>query len=144
MIENHEPTQNYFLFVYGTLMKGFNNPFSQKLQQNARWVGRARFRGQLFDLGHYPGAVCISEGSTWVHGEVWELTDFEKVIVSLDRYEGVHLRKPEYVRQQIQAELETGEGTLTWVYLFCKPTHTLQDIPHGDYRKWLSELKQHL
>lgn len=143
-MENQASIQNHSLFVYGTLMRGFTNPFSQKLQQNARWIGQALFGGTLFDLGQYPGAIYDAKSTTWVHGEVWELTDFAKVIVSLDRYEGVHLRKPEYVRQEVQVELETGEEILAWVYLFCKPTHALREIPHGDYRKWLSESKQHL
>jgi gamma-glutamylcyclotransferase (GGCT)/AIG2-like uncharacterized protein YtfP len=143
-MEKQALNQNHSLFVYGTLMRGFNNPFSQKLQQNARWIGQACFRGTLFDLGQYPGAISDPNSTTCVHGEVWELADFEKVIVSLDRYEGVHLRKPEYIRQEVRVVLETGEEILTWVYLFCKPTHAFREIPHGNYRKWLSESKQHL
>lgn len=135
---------NKFLFVYGTLMQGFSNPFSKKLKQKSTWRGKGSFLGQLFDLGSYPGAVYQPGATTHVQGEVWELTDFEKTIVSLDRYEGIHDFNPEYIRREVTVELENGETILCWVYLFCQSVVSFKLITHGDYRKWLSETKQHL
>lgn len=137
-------TNNQFIFVYGTLMQGFSNSFAKKLRQNAIWRGKASFTGQLFDLGNYPGAIYQPQAATHVYGEVWESNDFEKTINALDRYEGIHLRNPEYVRQEVPVTLETGEIISVWGYIFCQPTHPFVLISHGDYRKWLIESKQHL
>ena len=72
------------LFVYGTLMQGFTNPFAKKLRKNAVWKGKATITGQLFDLGSYPGTVFNSNTPSIVHGEVWEILDFDSVIPNLD------------------------------------------------------------
>lgn len=135
---------NKFLFVYGTLMKGFSNPFSNKLKQKGVWRGKGSFPGQLFDLGSYPGAVYQPDVKTQVQGEVWKLTYFEKNIASLDRYEGIHDFKPEYSRKEVPVKLENGEVILCWVYLFCQSVERYRLIAHGDYRKWLLETEQHL
>ena len=132
------------LFVYGTLMQGFSNPSAKKLRKNAIWRGKATFTGQLFDLGSYPGAVFNSNMLSLVHGEVWEISDFNAVITSLDYYEGIHDSQPEYVREPIPVLLETGQVQLAWAYLYCQPTDAFVQIKHGDYRQWLLDDKQHL
>lgn len=45
------------LFVYGTLRKDVRNSMFHLLAREARFVGRARMQGLLFDLGDYPGLV---------------------------------------------------------------------------------------
>jgi gamma-glutamylcyclotransferase (GGCT)/AIG2-like uncharacterized protein YtfP len=135
---------NQFLFAYGTLMRGFSNPFSKELTQNAVWRGKGSFPGQLFDLGSYPGAVYQSDATIHVQGEVWELTDFQKTISSLDHYEGIDDFNPEYTRREVAVELENGDTVLCWVYLFCQSIKSFRLIDHGNYRKWLSETEQHL
>lgn len=132
------------LFVYGTLMQGFTNPFAKKLRKNAVWKGKATITGQLFDLGSYPGTVFNSNTPSLVHGEVWEILDFDSVIPNLDYYEGIHDSQPEYVREPIPVLLETGQVQLAWVYLYCQSTDALVQIKHGDYRQWLLDNKQHL
>ncbi|WP_428667742.1 gamma-glutamylcyclotransferase family protein [Runella sp.] len=136
--------ENAYLFVYGTLMQGFTNPFAKKIRQNGTWLGKASFQGFLYDLGEYPGAIYDPQSAGKVHGEVWELRDFQKVIITLDRYEGVTVFNPEYVRQQISVVLENGNIISCWAYLFCQSVESFTFIPHGDYRKWLSDGKQHL
>lgn len=135
---------NRFLFVYGTLMQGFSNPFSKKLGQKGAWRGKGSFPGQLFDLGSYPGAVYRPNATTRIQGEVWELTDFQSIVASLDHYEGIHDFNPEYIRQEVAVELENGDTILCWVYLFCQSVASFKLIAHGDYRKWLSDTEQHL
>jgi len=139
-----EKDSTHFLFVYGTLMQGFSNPFAKKLQQNAIWRGKASFTGQLFDLGTYPGAVYDQNASTTVQGEVWQLNDFQKTIKALDYYEGIHEKEPEYVRQQIPVLLESGEKIDCWAYIYCLPTYLFELIPSGDHRQRLVATKQHL
>lgn len=132
------------LFVYGTLMQGFSNPFAKKLRKNAIWRGKASFTGKLFDLGSYPGAVFFPSDEGLVHGELWEITAFDSVIPSLDYYEGIHETHPEYVRQLVSIRVEAGNEAEAWVYLYCQPIQSFVQIKHGDYRRWLLDNKQHL
>lgn len=136
--------ENTYLFVYGTLMQGFTNPFAKKIRQNGTWLGKAFFKGELYDLGEYPGAVYGTQSLSRVYGEVWEVRDFPKVIAALDRYEGIYDSNPEYVRTQLPVTFENETTHLCWTYLFCHSTELFIFISHGDYRKWLSDGKQHL
>lgn len=136
--------ENTYLFVYGTLMQGFTNPFAKKIRQNGTWQGKASFEGELYDLGEYPGAVYRPQSLHKVYGEVWKLREFPKVIVALDRYEGIHVPNPEYVRMQLPVQFDSGAVHLCQTYLFCQSTELFTFIPHGDYRKWLADGKQHL
>ncbi|HEY3029085.1 MAG TPA: gamma-glutamylcyclotransferase family protein, partial [Bradyrhizobium sp.] len=45
------------LFVYGTLMRGFNQPMAQLLSRSADFIGEAQCRGRLYLVKHYPGLV---------------------------------------------------------------------------------------
>jgi gamma-glutamylcyclotransferase (GGCT)/AIG2-like uncharacterized protein YtfP len=60
-----------YLFVYGTLLSGFDNPYSQLLHQKARLVGSGFFGGTLYDLGQYPTAIYDQNTDSLVHGEIW-------------------------------------------------------------------------
>lgn len=133
-----------FLFVYGTLMRGFSNPFAEKLVTNAIWIGKGTFTGHLFDLGFYPGAVYDRNTTLQVHGEVWQLSDFQVTIKVLDNYEGINDTTPEYVRQEVPILLENGNKMRCWAYIFCQSTENYKVITEGDYRKWKHGLKQHL
>lgn len=135
---------NSYIFVYGTLMRGFTNPFAKKIRQHGVWLGKASFAGALYDLGDYPGAIYQPQSPHRVYGEVWELKDFQKTIIALDRYEGIHVCNPEYMRQPIPVTFENGADDICWTYLFCQPVESFIFITHGDYRKWLSDSKQHL
>src|SRR3954451_6118317 len=43
------------LFVYGTLMRGFDHPMAQLLSRSAEFIGEARCQGRLYLVKHYPG-----------------------------------------------------------------------------------------
>lgn len=128
---------NDSIFVYGTLMSGFRNPFAQQLHQNARFKGQGYFLGWLYDLGSYPGAIHLADSVGRVWGEVWELHDFSQIIPSLDEYEGIHDLSPQYVRVRIPVFVSDAPALNCWTYLLCEPTETLVLIPEGNYRKWL-------
>lgn len=46
-----------YLFVYGTLRKGYDPNPKKKIVNNLQFVGKAKIGGSLYDLGDYPGAV---------------------------------------------------------------------------------------
>ena len=47
------------LFVYGTLMRGFDNPMAQLLSRSADFIGEAHCRGRLYRVTHYPGPGAV-------------------------------------------------------------------------------------
>ena len=61
------------LFVYGTLMRGFDHPMAQLLSRSADYLGPATCRGRLYLIKHYPGLLLSDEPSDIVFGEVYRL-----------------------------------------------------------------------
>lgn len=90
------------VFVYGTLRRGEANDINC-LQPAPRYLGPARLRGLLYDLGPYPGLVL--GGEAWVQGEVYAITpELER---ELDRIEEVApVPSGEYVRRHVDLELD--------------------------------------
>ena len=50
------------LFVYGTLMRGYEHPMARLLSANADYLGEATCRGRLYMVKHYPG-LALSEAA---------------------------------------------------------------------------------
>jgi len=117
------------LFVYGTLRSTSDGEAARGLRAGAVRIGEGRVRGQLLDLGAYPGLICGDAG--WVRGEVYALND-DRLLRVLDRYEGCHLEPPEYRRVTITVNMETGETRANvWVYEYVGPTNGLT-VVEGD------------
>ena len=49
--------QSPYLFVYGTLMREFENPFATQLRARATFIAEGFFQGKLYRVSWYPGAV---------------------------------------------------------------------------------------
>src|SRR6266478_4176578 len=80
------------LFVYGTLMRGFDHPMSRLLSRSADFLGEARCRGRLYRLKHYrikyyPGLVLSDDPADIVFGELYRLRAPEELLRALDAYE---------------------------------------------------------
>jgi gamma-glutamylcyclotransferase (GGCT)/AIG2-like uncharacterized protein YtfP len=61
------------LFVYGTLMRGFDHPMAQLLSRSAEFLGEARCQGRLYLIKHYPGLVLSGDPADVVFGELYRL-----------------------------------------------------------------------
>src|SRR4051812_45548450 len=61
------------LFVYGTLMRGFDNPMTKLLARNAEFCGPARCQGRLYLVTWYPGMVLSDDPGDVVFGELFSL-----------------------------------------------------------------------
>jgi gamma-glutamylcyclotransferase (GGCT)/AIG2-like uncharacterized protein YtfP len=127
--------ENY-LFVYGTLMRGFENPFAARLRAGSTFVGAGAFPGRLYRVSWYPGAVYTPGQSERVHGEVYQLHDFATLIVALDEYEDV---LPEatlslYLRRVVPVTLEDGRELACWTYLYNRSLAKATLIPDGRFR----------
>lgn len=90
------------MFVYGLLQPGFKPPQST----TRSWPDRVR--GELFDLGDFPGARSIGVASTWFEGSVLEIDEAE--LVALDEFEDT--ASSTYVRRRIVTE----QGKEVWIY----------------------------
>jgi gamma-glutamylcyclotransferase (GGCT)/AIG2-like uncharacterized protein YtfP len=123
------------LFVYGTLRKDSRNSMHHLLAHGATFVGAARMRGHLFDLGEYPGFVPSDTEPAWVHGEVYSIAS-AAILARLDAYEGCGAEDPrphEFERLCCGALMESGASARVWVYAYTGPVRGKPVIVSGDY-----------
>lgn len=113
------------LFVYGTLKRGFSNPWARRLWARARFAGEGTLPGRLYDLGPYPAFVEDAASPAPVHGEVAELED-ARVLEELDRYEG-----SQYKRVLRRVRMQDGQEREAWVYVFRAPVVHARWLPGG-------------
>lgn len=95
----------HYLFVYGTLRKGFDNEVACHLHRMQTYVGLGNFPGKLFRISFYPGAVYLPKSDSMVQGDLFKITTKPTSLFSiLDEYEGVgsnYPGQPEFERKQI-------------------------------------------
>src|SRR4030081_675088 len=75
------------LFVYGTLMRGFDHPMAQLLSRSADFLGEARCHGRLHLIKHYPGLVLAADPADVVFGELYRLRQPDALLREFDMYE---------------------------------------------------------
>jgi gamma-glutamylcyclotransferase (GGCT)/AIG2-like uncharacterized protein YtfP len=124
------------LFVYGTLMRGFDHPMAQLLSRAADFIGEARCRGRLYLVKHYPGLVLSDDASDVVFGELFHLRHAEEILREFDTYEacGEGFPQPtEYLRQMVEIMLGDGEARDAWTYLYNWPVDRLRRIGSGRF-----------
>jgi gamma-glutamylcyclotransferase (GGCT)/AIG2-like uncharacterized protein YtfP len=113
------------LFVYGTLRKGHAPPEIADAVAQLEPLGKGVARGQLYDLGAYPGAVFESgPNAAPIEGEVYAVPD-ERALRALDTYEGYIPDDPEeslFLRLQIEVRMAaTGDTAVCWAYQYNQP-----------------------
>ena len=124
------------LFVYGTLMRGFDHPMARLLAANADFLGTATCRGRLYLVRHYPGLVLSDDPADIVHGEVFRLREVDALLREFDMYEacGEGFEPPtEYVRQMLAVTLDDGTAGEAWTYVYNWPVSELPRIASGRF-----------
>jgi gamma-glutamylcyclotransferase (GGCT)/AIG2-like uncharacterized protein YtfP len=124
------------LFVYGTLMCGFDHPMAKLLSANADFLGPARCRGRLYLIKHYPGLVLSDDPADIVSGELFRLRARDAMLHEFDMYEacGENFPQPtEYVRQMLPLTLDDGSATEAWTYIYNWPVAKLPRIESGKF-----------
>jgi gamma-glutamylcyclotransferase (GGCT)/AIG2-like uncharacterized protein YtfP len=124
------------LFVYGTLMCGYDHPMAQLLSKSADYVGQAQCRARLYLVKHYPGLVLSDDASDIVHGEVFRLRQVNELLREFDMYEacGEGFAEPtEYVRRGVAVTLSDGAAIEAWTYLYNWPVDRLPRIESGRF-----------
>jgi gamma-glutamylcyclotransferase (GGCT)/AIG2-like uncharacterized protein YtfP len=124
------------LFVYGTLMRGFDHPMAQLLSRSADFIGEARCCGRLYLIKHYPGLLKSDEAAETVFGELYRLRQPEALLREFDMYEacGEGFAEPtEYVRQMLPVTLADATVSEAWTYLYNWPVTGLPRIASGRF-----------
>jgi gamma-glutamylcyclotransferase (GGCT)/AIG2-like uncharacterized protein YtfP len=124
------------LFVYGTLMRGFDHPMATLLSRSADFLGEAKCKGRLYRVKHYPGLVLSDDPADIVFGEVYRLRVGEELLREFDMYEacGEGFAEPtEYVRKMLEVALDDGTASEAWTYLYNWPVAHLPRIASGRF-----------
>jgi gamma-glutamylcyclotransferase (GGCT)/AIG2-like uncharacterized protein YtfP len=125
-----------FLFVYGSLRKGFQSESYQYISQYFELIGNATTNGFLIDLGSYPAAIP-SKGDSIIIGELYQLkteNEHDWAFAQLDDYEGVNVEEGEqqmYRRAIANVTFENKE-VLSWIYWYNGDVNGKPIITSGD------------
>lgn len=132
-------SQPEYLFVYGTLRPEIGAGPARYLKEWAGCIGPGRARGQLYNIGDYPGMLPASAESEWVWGEVYLIEKPAMLYRLLDAYEGCDDSFPaphEYYRGCVEVELAGGSRLMAGCYWYAWPVVGLERIISGDYVGW--------
>ena len=114
---SHEPAPD-FLFVYGTLRRGFRLHHHLR-RLGAQFVAIGKVQAELFDLGEFPGARMTAKPGKEVEGELYRLNRVECSLKVLDRVEGYLPANPGrslFQRGLAEVKLPSGERRAAWIY----------------------------
>jgi gamma-glutamylcyclotransferase (GGCT)/AIG2-like uncharacterized protein YtfP len=124
------------LFVYGTLMRGFDHPMAKLLSRSADFLGSARCRGRLYRVRHYPGLLLSDDPGEIVFGELYRLRARDALLAEFDMYEacGEGFPEPtEYVRRMLEVMQGDGAASEAWTYVYNWPVTGLPRIVSGRF-----------
>jgi gamma-glutamylcyclotransferase (GGCT)/AIG2-like uncharacterized protein YtfP len=123
------------LFVYGTLMRGFDHPMAQLLSRSADFIGEARCQGRLYLVKHYPGLVLSDDPADVAFGELYRVRAPHELLREFDMYEacGEGFAQPtEYIRQMLPVT-QNDKTEKAWTYLYNWPVTRLPRIASGRF-----------
>jgi gamma-glutamylcyclotransferase (GGCT)/AIG2-like uncharacterized protein YtfP len=124
------------LFVYGTLMRGYEHPMAQLLSRSSDYLGPARCRGRLYLVNHYPGLLLSDNVDDMVHGELYRLRAPRELLGEFDMYEacGEGFAEPtEYIRKMLPVMSADGAMNDAWTYIYNWPVDEQKRIVSGRF-----------
>jgi gamma-glutamylcyclotransferase (GGCT)/AIG2-like uncharacterized protein YtfP len=125
------------VFVYGTLRKGScHHQVLQKL--HTRFIAYGSVKGQLYDLGEYPGARKGGSAGDRVQGEVYLLPASGRALKVLDKFEGYNRTNPQgslFRREKAVVNLVNGDDLHAWIYWLHHTCDTKRRVRSGKYRQ---------
>jgi len=123
------------LFVFGTLLSGYDHPMARLVAESCELVGIARCQGRLYLAAHYPGMLLSDDAADQVFGELCRMRDPDALLRVLDDYEGFgagHPQPNEFVRERVRVTLGGAEYE-AWTYLYNRPVTNLPRIMSGRF-----------
>ena len=112
-----------------------DNEFGRYLKQHAIIYKPGKFKGKLYDIGEYPGAVYLPDTDYKVHGIIIKLNDADETLKYIDDYEGFgenQLQPNLFIRKWLTVQTD-NKNVKCWVYLYNHSTTQLKQIISGDY-----------
>jgi gamma-glutamylcyclotransferase (GGCT)/AIG2-like uncharacterized protein YtfP len=129
------------LFVYGTLMKGFEN-FNKYLKGKIKEIKRGYTYGKLYHLSkdNYP---ALLDGKDKVWGEIITFYDDGQIMKEIDKAEEVFDKSPTYLREKRKVFYEDGKQEFIDMYIYKKNIDSKSHIyiESGDWKTFLSDKK---
>jgi gamma-glutamylcyclotransferase (GGCT)/AIG2-like uncharacterized protein YtfP len=135
----------YRLFVYGSLRSGFKSSAYEYISRFFSFVGDAKVKGKLFDLGSYPAGVSADDES-FIIGELYAIKhapEFSWAIGQLDDYEGVTVEPDEiqlYKRELVDVHIDNSI-VKAWIYWYNRSVEGRPLIESGDLIQYLQQKK---
>ncbi len=104
------------------------------LADRAQFLGEAKIRGRLYNLGRFPGLVEIT-ADDWAFGDIYDLgAHAEPTIAELDRYEDAESSPNALFERRLAKVIrEGGSQAEAWVYWFRGAVEEKQRIESGRY-----------
>ena len=129
------------LFVYGSLRSGFHSSAYEYISRYFTFVGNAKVRGKLFDLGTYPAGIK-SNDNKFIVGELYKITnedEFAWAIGQLDDYEGVTVEPDEVqlYRRELTEVYFNNSITHAWIYWYNGDVSGKPLIESGDMIEYM-------
>ena len=126
---------NPHLFVYGTLLDA-NNNYGAYLQQHCTLLSPGKFKGWLYDIGEYPGAIANADIEQYVYGNIYLMDEPEKILELIDDYEGFGDDQDQpNLFSRVLIIIETTDGPVEcWIYVYNLPVDGLLLIESGRYK----------
>jgi gamma-glutamylcyclotransferase (GGCT)/AIG2-like uncharacterized protein YtfP len=131
----------YHLFVYGSLRSGFKSQAYEYISRFFNFVGEAKVKGQLFDLGQYPAGIPADK-EAFIIGELYEIKnihEFSWAIGQLDDYEGINVEPGEkqlFRREQTDVFID-DKIVKAWIYWYNGDVSGKPPISSGDLIEYL-------
>jgi len=141
-----EPLTSDHLFVYSSLLEGFQSEEYRYIHQYFRFVSKAKVKGILSDLGNNPVAKPTTE-NFFIKGELYQINnedEFSFAIGQLDDYEGVSpeaYESPLYIRQLAIIFKEDGSEVTSWIYWYNGDVEGKPMIESGDVMEYAKAKK---
>ncbi len=135
----------YQLFVYGSLRSGFHSPVYEYISRFFKFIGEAKVKGDLFDMGSYPAGIPTN-ADHFIVGELYQAKnehEFSWAIGQLDDYEGVAVEFDEVqlYRRQITEVYFNNTVTHAWIYWYNGDVSGRPIIASGDLMEYMQQKK---
>lgn len=130
------PAAPQHLFVYGALRRQAGHPMFRRMVRHAVPLGAATWRGRLYRIAWYPGAVPSENPADTVVGEIYRLRSPRLILPTLDRFENCFSgqRQPtEFRREEHAVRLADGTDISAWVYVYNRAVAERRRIASGDF-----------
>jgi gamma-glutamylcyclotransferase (GGCT)/AIG2-like uncharacterized protein YtfP len=125
-----------FIFAYGSIKSTFEpDTMFQAISEMVKIYGEGKFKADLYLIEEgYPAMILNPDSDIWVHGQILEILDSEKLLPILDTYEG-HIPgntfDSEYIREKINVILPNKKTLSCWAYIYVDAIDYLSLIPSG-------------